>query len=133
MDLIKDFRDKKLILGLSEAIKQKSTKPINIMEICGGHTHSIMKFGLPNLVGENINFVHGPGCPVCVMPRARIDEAIALASQDGVIFCTLADMLRVPGSTTSLQKLRSLGSDIRALYSPLDAINIALENKGKKV
>lgn len=133
MDLIKDFRDKKLILGLSEAIKQKSKKPLNIMEICGGHTHSIMKFGLPQLVGENINFVHGPGCPVCVMPRTRIDEAIALAGLENVIFCTLADMLRVPGSTTSLQKLRGGGANIRALYSPLDALQIAIENPDKNV
>ena len=133
MDLIKDFRDKKLILGLSEAIKQKSKKPINIMEICGGHTHSIMKFGLPQLVGENVNFVHGPGCPVCVMPRTRIDEAIALAGLENVIFCTLADMLRVPGSTTSLQKLRAGGADIRALYSPLDTLQIATGNPDKMV
>ncbi|CZE49012.1 hydrogenase formation protein HypD [Campylobacter geochelonis] len=133
MDLIKDFRDKELILTLSKLIKKESVKPLNIMEICGGHTHSIMKFGVPNLVGENINFVHGPGCPVCVMPRNRIDEAIKLAAMDGVIFCTLADMLRVPGSKTSLQKLRGEGHDIRALYSPLDVIKIAQENLDKRV
>lgn len=133
MDLIKDFRDKELILALSKKIKKESVKPLNIMEICGGHTHSIMKFGILNLVGENINFIHGPGCPVCVMPKSKIDEAVALASMDGVIFCTLADMLRVPGSKTSLQKLRALGHDIRALYSPHDVITIAKENPSKKV
>ena len=133
MDLINSFRDKDKILALSQIIKQRSKKPLNIMEICGGHTHSIMKFGLPQLVGENINFIHGPGCPVCIMPRRRIDEAIAIASIDGVIFCTLADMLRVPGSKGSLSELRADGADIRALYSPLDTITIAKENPDKKV
>ena len=133
MDLINSFRDKDKILGLSQIIKKKKKKPLNIMEICGGHTHSIMKFGLPQLVGENINFIHGPGCPVCIMPRSRIDEAIAIASIDGVIFCTLADMLRVPGSKGSLSELRADGADIRALYSPLDTITIAKENPDKKV
>ena len=133
MDLINSFRDKDKILALSQIIKQRSKKPLNIMEICGGHTHSIMKFGLPQLVGENINFIHGPGCPVCIRPRSRIDEAIAIASIDGVIFCTLADMLRVPGSKGSLSELRADGADIRALYSPLDTITIAKENPDKKV
>ena len=133
MDLMNSFRDKDKILALSQIIKQRSKKPLNIMEICGGHTHSIMKFGLPQLVGENINFIHGPGCPVCIMPRSRIDEAIAIASIDGVIFCTLADMLRVPGSKGSLSELRADGADIRALYSPLDTITIAKENPDKKV
>ncbi|CUU71236.1 hydrogenase expression/formation protein HypD [Campylobacter hyointestinalis subsp. hyointestinalis] len=133
MDLINSFRDKDKILALSNIIKQRSKKQLNIMEICGGHTHSIMKFGLPQLVGEHINFIHGPGCPVCIMPRSRIDEAIAIASIDGVIFCTLADMLRVPGSKGSLAELRAGGADIRALYSPLDTITIAKENPDKKV
>lgn len=133
MDLINSFRDKDKILALSQIIKQRSKKPLNIMEICGGHTHSIMKFCLPQLVGENINFIHGPGCPVCIMPRSRIDEAIAIASIDGVIFCTLADMLRVPGSKGSLAMLRADGADIRALYSPLDTITVAKENPDKKV
>ena len=133
MDLINDFRDKNLILALSKLIQKESVKPLNIMEICGGHTHSIMKFALPSLVGEHINFIHGPGCPVCVMPKSRIDEACKLASMDNVIFCTLADMLRVPGSKTSLQKLRGEGHDIRALYTPLDALNLAQQNPDKKV
>lgn len=133
MNLINEFRDKDLILALSNLIKKESVKPLNIMEICGGHTHSIMKFGLPQLVGEHINFIHGPGCPVCVMPKSRIDEAIKLASHPDVILCTLADMLRVPGSNTSLQKLRSEGADIRALYSPLDCIKIATQNTDKNV
>lgn len=133
MDLINDFRDKNLILSLSEVIKKESKKPFNIMEICGGHTHSIMKFGIPELVGENINFIHGPGCPVCVMPQSRIDEAIKLASMSDTIFCSLADMMRVPGSIASLQKLRAKGHDIRSLYTPLDALKIAKQNPDKNV
>lgn len=133
MDLINDFRDKNLILSLSEVIKKECQKPLNIMEICGGHTHSIMKFGIPKLVGENINFIHGPGCPVCVMPKHRIDEALKLAAMPNVIFTTLADMLRVPGSKTSLQKLRAEGHDIRSLYTPLDALKIAKQNPQKSV
>ena len=136
MDLINDFRDKDKILALSKLIRAKSKalkKPLNIMEICGGHTHSIMKFGLPQLVGENINFIHGPGCPVCVMPRRAIDEACKLASMENTIFTTLADMIRVPGSTHSLAQLRGQGHDIRALYSPLEALEIARQNPSKNV
>ncbi|MCZ6156097.1 hydrogenase formation protein HypD [Campylobacter ureolyticus] len=133
MDLINDFRDKTHILNLSKLIIENSKKPLNIMEICGGHTHSIMKFGIDKLVGENIKFIHGPGCPVCVMPRHSIDEAIKLASMKDIIFTTLADMLRVPGSYTTLAKQRAKGHDIRALYSPLDVINIALKNPDKNV
>lgn len=136
MDLINPYRDERLILALASQIKAQTkelTEPINIMEICGGHTHSIMKFALSELVGEGVNFLHGPGCPVCVMPQSRIDEACFLASQDGVIFTTLADMLRVPGSTTSLLELRAQGRDIRGLYTPLDVIKIAEQNPDKKV
>lgn len=133
MDLINDYRDERLILALSNLIRKESVKPLNIMEICGGHTHSIMKFGLSDLVGDNINFIHGPGCPVCVIPKQKIDEACKLASMPNTIFCTLADMLRVPGSNTSLQKLRASGCDIRALYSPLDCIKIAQQNTDKNV
>lgn len=133
MNLITEFRDEKLISALSKLIIKESKKPLNIMEICGGHTHSIMKFGITHLIGKNINFIHGPGCPVCVMPRNAIDQAIKLASMKNVIFCTLADMMRVPGSATSLQKLRAKGHDIRSLYTPLDVIKIALDNPQKIV
>ncbi|MCI6988263.1 MAG: hydrogenase formation protein HypD [Campylobacter sp.] len=134
MDLINDFRDKEYVLGLARLINKSVVKPINIMEICGGHTHSIMKFGLPDLLDKKINFIHGPGCPVCVMPMERIDEAIELANTDGVILCTLADMIRIPGSNKqTLAKARASGKDIRALYTPLDALKIATENPQKKV
>lgn len=133
MDLINDFRDKDRILAIQKIIQSKISKPINIMEICGGHTHSIMKFGLPSLLPKEINFVHGPGCPVCVMPRERIDTALKLASMPNTIFCVLGDMLRVPGSYESLIDLRAKGADIRALYTPLEVIDIALENKDKTI
>lgn len=133
MDLINDFRDKDSILAVAKLIKQECKTPFNIMEICGGHTHSIIKFGIDQLVGENINFIHGPGCPVCVLPKIAIDKAIKLASMDDVIFCSLADMMRVPGSKTSLQKLRAEGKDIRSLYTPLDVLKIAEQNPNKKV
>ncbi|MCR6588403.1 hydrogenase formation protein HypD [Campylobacter insulaenigrae] len=133
MDLINDFRDKERILTLKELIASKLTKPINIMEICGGHTHSIMKFALPSLLPKDINFIHGPGCPVCVMPRERIDIALKLASMPNTIFCVLGDMLRIPGSYESLIDLRAKGADIRALYTPLEALDIAINNQDKTI
>jgi len=133
IDLIGDFRDASLVRALAQRINRAVTRPIKIMEICGGHTHSIMKFGLPSLLSPMISFIHGPGCPVCVMPKSRIDWAIALARTPDVIFCTLADMLRVPGSDSSLAHERALGRDIRALYTPLDVIRIARENPQKRV
>ena len=133
VDLIEGFRDPKHMKALSAIIAKECTQKINIMEVCGGHTHTIMKFGLMQILPELIEFVHGPGCPVCIMPKERIDHAIALASMPDTILATLGDMIRVPGSTTSLQKLRAQGCDIRSLYSPLDVIKIAKENPDKKV
>jgi hydrogenase expression/formation protein HypD len=133
MDLIEGFRNPEHIKALSAQIKAEAKTPINIMEVCGGHTHTIMKFGIPQLLPETVEFVHGPGCPVCIMPKERIDAALVLAKQEGVILATLGDMIRVPGSKTSLQQLRSQGADIRALYSPLDVLKIAKENPDKKV
>ncbi|MCX2682272.1 hydrogenase formation protein HypD [Campylobacter sp. MIT 21-1685] len=133
MNFIDDFRAKETLFALKKLIAQKITRTINIMEICGGHTHSIMKYALPALLPKEINFIHGPGCPVCVMPRSRIDVAIKLASMQDVIFCTLGDLLRVPGSSFSLLDLRARGADVRALYSPLDVLQIAKENAQKKI
>lgn len=133
MNFIDEFRAKETILALRKLIAEKTTKNINIMEICGGHTHSIMKYALPSLLPKKINFIHGPGCPVCVMPRARIDVAIKLAAMKDTIFCTLGDLLRVPGSTLSLVDLRAKGADVRALYSPLDVLEIATQNKNKTI
>ncbi len=133
LDLIEGFRDPKHIKALAKLIEKESKTKINIMEVCGGHTHTIMKFGLPQILPDSIEFIHGPGCPVCVMPKERIDHAIELASMPDTILATLGDMIRVPGSKTSLQKLRAEGKDIRSLYSPLDVIKIAKENPDKKV
>jgi len=133
VDLIEGFRDPEHMKALAALIKKECTSKINIMEVCGGHTHTIMKFGLPQILPELIDFVHGPGCPVCIMPKERIDHAIALASMPNTILATLGDMIRVPGSESSLQKLRAEGKDIRSLYSPLDVLKIAKENPDKHV
>jgi len=133
VDLIEGFRDPEHMKALAALIKKECKSKINIMEVCGGHTHTIMKFGLSQILPELIEFVHGPGCPVCIMPKERIDHAIALASMPNTILATLGDMIRVPGSKTSLQKLRAEGKDIRSLYSPLDVIKIAQENPDKNV
>lgn len=133
VDLIEGFRDPEHMKALASLITKECKSKINIMEVCGGHTHTIMKFGLSQILPELIEFVHGPGCPVCIMPKERIDHAIALASMPNTILATLGDMIRVPGSKTSLQKLRAEGKDIRSLYSPLDVIKIAKENPDKNV
>lgn len=135
-DLYSGFRDAGTIKALARAINEESKKlegPLNIMEVCGGHTHTIMKYGLKQLLPKNIDFIHGPGCPVCIMPKERINHAIALAGIEESILLTLGDMIRVPGSKSSLAAERAKGRDIRALYSPLDAIKIATENPEKKV
>jgi len=135
-DLYDGFRNPDVIKALTHIIKteaQNLKEPLNIMEVCGGHTHTIMKYGLKQLLPKNIDFIHGPGCPVCIMPKERIDHAIALAQMEDTILLTLGDMIRVPGSKSSLAIERANGRDIRALYSPLDAIKIALENPDKKV
>lgn len=135
VDFIRDFRDSKRILALSKLIKEeaKSVKNINIMEVCGGHTHTIMKYGIKQLLPENINFIHGPGCPVCIMPKERIDHAIELVQDEKNIVATLGDMIRVPGSKSSLQKERAKGKNIKVLYSPFDILDIALKNPDKNI
>jgi hydrogenase expression/formation protein HypD len=135
-NLYDDFRDGNTIKAYAKLIEEESKKlqkPINIMEVCGGHTHTIMKFGLPQLMPDNIKFIHGPGCPVCIMPKHRIDHAYTLALQDDVILVTLGDMIKVPGSNGSLQDARSKGADVRFVYSPMECIKIANENQDKKV
>ncbi|WP_267523741.1 hydrogenase formation protein HypD [Campylobacter sp. MG1] len=133
MNYIKEYKDANIINNLKKLINNvKLDRVYNVMEICGGHTHSLIKYSIPSLL-PNINFIHGPGCPVCVMPKSRLDEAIFLASMEGAIFCTLADLIKVPASNTSLEKLRAQGKDIRALYSPLEVLKIANENKDKKI
>ncbi|MFW2605280.1 hydrogenase formation protein HypD [Aliarcobacter butzleri] len=135
-DLYDGFRDSKVIKAYKKLIDEDLKdydKTINIMEVCGGHTHTIMKYGIPQLLNKKINFIHGPGCPVCVMPKDRIDSAYELSLQKDVILVTLGDMIKVPGSKGSLQKARSEGADVRFVYSPMDCLKIADENKDKTV
>jgi hydrogenase expression/formation protein HypD len=135
-NLYDDFRDGDTIKAYAKIISKDAKKlknPINIMEVCGGHTHTIMKFGLPQLLPSNINFIHGPGCPVCIMPKERIDHAYVLAMQEDTILVTLGDMIKVPGSNGSLQQARSKGADVRFVYSPMECLKIAEENPDKKV
>jgi len=135
-NLYDDFRDAKTIKAYAKMIQvdaKKLTKPLRIMEVCGGHTHTIMKYGIPQLLPKNIHFIHGPGCPVCVMPKERIDHAYVLSLQKDVILVTLGDMIKVPGSKASLQDARSKGADVRFVYSPMECVKIARENDNKKV
>ena len=135
-NLYDDFRDADTIKAYAKIIAEdakKLPKPINIMEVCGGHTHTIMKYGILQLLPSNIKFVHGPGCPVCIMPKERIDHAYELSCQENVILVTLGDMIKVPGSKGSLQDARSKGADVRFVYSPLDCLKIAKENPTKSV
>ena len=135
-NLYDDFRDSDTIKGYAKIISEdakKLSKPINIMEVCGGHTHTIMKYGILQLLPKNINFIHGPGCPVCIMPKERIDHAYILSMLPDVIVVTLGDMIKVPGSNGSLQDARSKGADVRFVYSPMECIKIADQNKDKKI
>ena len=135
-NLYDDFRDSKTIKAYASLIGQEAKKldrSINIMEVCGGHTHTIMKYGLPQLMPKNVKFIHGPGCPVCIMPKHRIDHAYILAMQEDVILVTLGDMIKVPGSKGSLQNARAKGADVRFVYSPMECLKIASENPDKKV
>lgn len=133
MKFIDEYRDKEASLKYSGLIKDITTKPWNIMEICGGQTHAIVKFGIDELLPKEINLIHGPGCPVCVTSLELIDKAIEIASNSNVIFCSFGDMLRVPGSKKDLLQVKAEGGDVRILYSPIDAVKIAKENPDKEV
>jgi hydrogenase expression/formation protein HypD len=134
--LFDGFRDKETIFALRHKITEDAKKlkeKLYIMEVCGGHTHTIMKYGINQMMPDNIEFVHGPGCPVCIMPKGRIDAAIALAGMEDTILVTLGDMIRVPGSSKSLSQVRGEGADVRFVYSPTEILKIASENPNKKV
>lgn len=136
MLLIDSFRDKDKIFAILKKIELQSQSldsTLRIMEVCGGHTHSIMKYGLNKLLPNSIDFIHGPGCPVCVMPKNRINEAYDIAMQKDVILLTLGDMIRIPSSKGSLADARSKGADVRFLYSPMESLQIAKDNPSKKV
>lgn len=133
MRFVDEYRDGEAVRRASAAIAAVQTRPWTLMEICGGQTHSILKFGLDQLLPEKLTLVHGPGCPVCVTPLELIDQAIEIAAKPDVIFTSFGDMLRVPGSRKSLLQVKAEGGDVRIVYSPLDAIRLAEENPSRQV
>ena len=133
MKYVSEYRDADLVRKTTREIRRIVTKPWVIMEICGGQTHAIVRHGLDQLLPDEIELVHGPGCPVCVTPLELIDKALAIASQPNVIFTSFGDMLRVPGSGRDLFSVRAVGGDVRVVYSPLDAVKIAQQNPDKEV
>jgi hydrogenase expression/formation protein HypD len=133
MKFLDEYRDQALAEKLVAEIHRTVTRPWVLMEVCGGQTHSIVKYGLDRLLPKNVELVHGPGCPVCVTSLEMIDKAHAIASRPEVIFCSFGDMLRVPGSKDDLLVLKSKGADIRVVYSPIDCLKIARANPDKKV
>ncbi|MEJ2623832.1 MAG: hydrogenase formation protein HypD [Pseudolabrys sp.] len=135
-----EFRDrdkaKTLILEiekLAARIEVTKTRPLNIMEVCGGHTHSIFRYGLEGMLPASIELVHGPGCPVCVLPMGRVDDCVSIAEHPQVIFTTFGDAMRVPGSRKSLLQAKADGADVRMVYSPMDALALARNNPGREV
>jgi hydrogenase expression/formation protein HypD len=133
MKFVDEYRDAAAASGFAEAIARIVTREWTIMEVCGGQTHAIVKFGIDELLPPQVNIVHGPGCPVCVTPLEMIDRALKVAAMPEVIFCSFGDMLRVPGSDIDLFGVKSRGGDVRIVYSPLDALKIAVDNPSKEV
>ncbi len=136
MKYVDEFRDGELARGIADAIAREVQpgRDYRFMEFCGGHTHAIFRYGLPDLLPPNVQMVHGPGCPVCVLPVGRIDTAVELVRKPGVTLCTYGDLLRVPGSDrTSLLRAKAEGADVRMVYSPADALRIAQENPDREV
>jgi len=134
MKYVDEYRDAQVAQKLAREIERLSEgRTLQVMEVCGGHTHTIYKHGIEDILPPNIDLVHGPGCPVCVLPMGRIDDALAMARRPGVIFTTFGDMMRVPGSQGSLLDARAEGADVRFVYSPLDALKLARENPDREV
>src|SRR5688500_3211294 len=135
MKYVDEYRDAELGRALAAKILSSSEpgRHYKVMEVCGGHTHSIYKYGIDDLLPENVELVHGPGCPVCVIPMGRVDDGIAIAHQPGVIFTCFGDMMRVPGSNGTLLEAKAAGADVRMVYSPLDALRIARQNPDREV
>jgi hydrogenase expression/formation protein HypD len=130
---VDEYRDQAKAESLAQAIARVTTKPWSIMEVCGGQTHSIVKYGIDELLPKHITLLHGPGCPVCVTPLELIDKALQIAARPEVIFCSFGDMLRVPGSGGDLFSVKAKGADVRIVYSPLDALKIARDNPLRQV
>ncbi len=133
MKFIDEYRDRAAANACAAAIARVVTRPWTIMEVCGGQTHTIVKYGIDHLLPPQVELVHGPGCPVCVTSLEMIDRAHAIASRPEVTFCSFGDMLRVPGSRGDLLQLKSKGADVRVVYSPLDAVNLAASRPDRKV
>lgn len=133
MKYLDEYRDQQVAQNLVDEIRRTATQPWVLMEVCGGQTHSIVKYGLDTLLPEQVELVHGPGCPVCVTSLEMIDRAHAIARRPDVIFCSFGDMLRVPGSHSDLFKIKAEGGNVRIVYSPLECLKIARANPDKKV
>ena len=133
MQYIDEYRDKELVVQIIDKISSLTSRKVFLMEVCGGHTWAIQKFGIPSLLPENIRLLSGPGCPVCVTSKKYIDQAIAYSRLSDVIITTYGDLIRVPGSSSTLNKEKSKGSDIRIVYSILDALQIARRNPSKRI
>ena len=136
MKYLNEFRDPALAKSLIGQIREsvQANKDYRLMEFCGGHTHTIFRYGIPGMLPSNIKLLHGPGCPVCVLPIKRINAAIDIALQPDTILCSYGDMLRVPGDAQrSLLKAKSQGADVRMIYSPAEVLQIAQQEPGKKV
>ena len=133
MKYVDEYRSEQAARALSAEIRKATTRPWTIMEICGGQTHTIVKYGIEHLLPSEITLVHGPGCPVCVTPLEIIDKAVAIASRPDVLFTSFGDMLRVPGSTQDLLSVKASGGDVRIVYSPLDAVSLAQRLPDKRV
>ncbi|HEY6872923.1 MAG TPA: hydrogenase formation protein HypD [Geobacteraceae bacterium] len=136
MNYMDDYRDRRLVLGLAARISELTagrTEPLTFMEVCGTHTMAIYQYGIRSLLPANVRLISGPGCPVCVTPNGYVDKAVAYCRQPDTIVATFGDMVRVPGSTSSLMEERAKGGDVRIVYSPLDAVALASRNPGKRV
>ena len=140
MKYIKEFRDPEKAKAVLQEIEQLTQQlnataenPIRLMEVCGGHTHTIFKFGLEELLPRGIDLIHGPGCPVCVLPMNRVDDCVSIAEREDVILTTFGDAMRVPGSRKSLLQAKAAGQDIRMVYSPMDALQLARDNPERNV
>ena len=140
MKFAEEFRNpeaaRKLLAAIERVVGEigaTAEKPVHIMEICGGHTHAIFRYGLDKLTPPGLEFIHGPGCPVCVLPMSRVDECVQIAEREGVIFTTFGDAMRVPGTRKSLMQAKADGADIRMVYSPLDALELARRNPEREV
>ena len=133
MKYLTEFRNGEIAQRMAREIHQITTRPWKIMEVCGGQTHSIIRNGIDQMLPPEIEMIHGPGCPVCVTPLALIDKALAIASQPGVIFCSFGDMLRVPGTERDLFQVKGEGGDVCIVYSPLDAVELAVKNPDRQV